>query len=134
MRGQAEGVRPPLIIPRCDVTYYGGMLPDRTWQVGKVGPRPASKRMLYRPNQTTMLTPHIPSELLDQIVSLLRNSKRALMDCCLVSKSWVPHTRRHLFAVIRFDTGERLRSWKDTFPDPSTFPARYTKIRITHYP
>jgi hypothetical protein len=30
----------------------------------------------------------------------------ALKECCLVSKSWIPRTRKHLFAQIIFHTEE----------------------------
>ena len=77
-----------------------------------------------------MPAPHLPPELLDHIVELVCDSQLVLRNCCLISKSWIPPTRRHLFANIRFDTVERLRSWKETFPDPSTSPAHYTKNLI----
>jgi len=77
-----------------------------------------------------MPQPSLPPEILDDMVDLLRNEPEALKKCCLVSKSWIPLTRRHLFLNIRFDTEKRLRSWKETFPDPSTSPAQYTKTLI----
>ena len=77
--------------------------------------------------ETTMPTPRLPPELLDHIADLLRDSEKELKNCCLVSKSWVPRTRRHLFVKIRFNTEITLRSWRETFPDPSTSPAYYTK-------
>ena len=77
-----------------------------------------------------MPTPHLPPELLDHIIDLLRDSQAALRNCCLVSKPWASCTRRHLFADITFDTVERLQSWKETFPDPSTSPAQYAKTLI----
>jgi hypothetical protein len=74
-----------------------------------------------------MLNPHLPTEILDHIVDLLHDTNDALRNCCLVSKSWVPRTRKHLFASIWFPSVESLRSWMETFPDPSTSPARYVK-------
>jgi hypothetical protein len=74
-----------------------------------------------------MSDPHLPAEMLDHIVDHLHNTQDALRNCCLVSKSWIPRTRTHLFADIRFRTSENLRSWKGAFPDPSTCPARYAK-------
>jgi hypothetical protein len=55
-------------------------------------------------------------------------------ECCLVSKSWVPRTRNHLFAAVAFLTGKHLGSWKELFPDPSTSPAHYTKILFIAHP
>ena len=69
----------------------------------------------------------LPSEILDYIVDLLHDAQPALMNCCLVSKSWIPRTRKHLFAYIRFTTEGYLQTWKKTFPDPSTSPAHHTK-------
>ena len=70
---------------------------------------------------------NLPGEILDHIVDLLHDSQIPLRNCCLVSKSWIPRTRRHLFAEIRFQTSRNLLSWKKTFRDPSTSPACYTK-------
>ena len=80
--------------------------------------------------RTTMSAPRLPPELLDHIIDLLPDSRAVLGNCCLISKSWVPRTRRHLFANIRFDTVERLRLWKVTFSDPSTSPAKYAKTLL----
>jgi hypothetical protein len=74
-----------------------------------------------------MSNPHLPAEMLDRVVDHLHDTKDALRNCCLVSKSWTPRTRTHLFADIRFATAESLQSWEETFPDPSTSPAHYTK-------
>ena len=73
------------------------------------------------------MTNPLPAEMLDLIINYLHNSKDTLRNCCLVSKSWVPRARQHLFAVVHSYTPKALRSWKETFPDPSTSPARYTK-------
>ena len=81
-----------------------------------------------------MSNPRLPGELLDHIVDHLRDTNPALMNCCLVSKSWIPRTRKHLFADIRFDTEEHLRSWKKTFSDPSTSPARYAEALFVRCP
>jgi hypothetical protein len=74
-----------------------------------------------------MSNPHLPEELLDLIVDLLHDTRDALKSCCLISKSWIPRTRKHLFAHIRFYTTTNLQSWKNMFSDPSTSPARYTQ-------
>ena len=74
-----------------------------------------------------MSNPHLPAEILDHVVDHLHDTGDALRNCGLVSKLWIPRTRKHLFAYVRFQTGEDLRSWKETFPDPSTSPARYAK-------
>jgi len=74
-----------------------------------------------------MSIPRLPPELLDHIIDLLYDSQTALGNCCLVSKSWIPSTRSHIFANVKIVDEERLRSWKEIFPDPSTSPARYAK-------
>jgi len=71
--------------------------------------------------------PNLPCETLDHIVDLLHDNESPLRNCCLVSKSWVTRTRTHLFSEVAFQSAEHLDSWKTTFPDPSTSPARYTK-------
>jgi len=81
-----------------------------------------------------MPNPQLPAEMLDNIVDFLHGTKLALRNCCLVSKSWIPRTRKHLFADIRFFCPARLRLWKKTFPDPSTSPAYYTKTLIIGCP
>ena len=72
-----------------------------------------------------MSNPYLPAELLDHIVDLLHDAIPTLRNCCLVSKSWIPHTRKHLFAKIRFHTEKDLQLWKEAFPNPSTSPANY---------
>ena len=72
-----------------------------------------------------MSNPRLPAEMLDHIVDLLHDAKHTLRKCCLVSKSWIPRTRKYLFADIRFHTAENLESWKEKFPDPSISPAHY---------
>ncbi|KAF9645264.1 hypothetical protein BDM02DRAFT_3073690, partial [Thelephora ganbajun] len=55
--------------------------------------------------QTTMSSPHqshLPPEILDYIVDLLHDEPETLKQCCLVSKSWVSRTRKHLFANVEF--------------------------------
>jgi hypothetical protein len=78
--------------------------------------------------------PHLPGELLDHVVDLLHDTKDALRNCCLISRSWIPRTRKHIFAEVRFRTEENLQSWKETFPDPSTSPARYARVLYIDYP
>jgi len=81
-----------------------------------------------------MSGPQLPAELLDHVVDLLHDSKMSLRNCCLLSKSWIPRARKHLFADLRFHDVRELRSWKGTFPDPSTSPACYTKTLFVYCP
>jgi hypothetical protein len=81
-----------------------------------------------------MSNPRLPTEILDYIVDHLHDTEDALRNCCLVSKSWVPRTRKHLFAYIWFPTAESLESWETTFPDPLTSPARHAKTLLIDCP
>ena len=78
--------------------------------------------------------PHLPPELLDHVVDLLYDAQDALEACCLVSKSCIPRTRKHLFSHIVFDTTQKLQSWKTTFRDPSTSPASYARFLYVKLP
>jgi hypothetical protein len=82
---------------------------------------------MLRLAETTMSDPYLPAEMLDHIVDHLHDTPDALRNCSLVSKSWIPRTRRHLFADISFPTTRSVRSWKKSFPDPANSPARYAK-------
>jgi len=81
-----------------------------------------------------MPNPYLPPEILDSIVDFLHNYPTALKKCCLVSKSWIPRTRKHLFAYIILETERNLTLWKRTFPDPSISPAHYTKRLVIGSP
>ena len=81
-----------------------------------------------------MSNPHLPVELVDDIVELLYGSKDALKSCCLVSKSRISRVHKHLFAGVNFSGTKDLESWKTAFSDPSTSPARYTRTLFVKYP
>ena len=89
-----------------------------------------SSRLKLNVATTVMSNLDFPAELLDHTVDLLDGDRHALKSCCLVSKSWIPRTRKHLFASVDFDSPGRLRAWKNAFPNPSTSPARYTKTLV----
>ena len=80
-----------------------------------------------------MSQPYLPPELLSLIADLLQDTDDALKTCCLVSKSWIPRTRRHLFAEVVFRTDKDLQSWKTTFPNPITSPAYYTRTLFINF-
>jgi len=80
-------------------------------------------------SETTMSNPHrshLPPEIHDYIVDHLHDEPEALKQCCLVSKSWIPRSRKHLFANIVFYTRRHPRAWKEAFPDLSRSPVHYT--------
>ena len=102
------------------------------------GPNP-HRRLLKFPIQehlteTKMSNPCLPAELLDYIADLLHDRKVELRNCCLVSKSWIPRTRKHLFADIKFYIEKDLESWKEVFSDPSTSPACYARTLMVDCP
>ena len=69
----------------------------------------------------------LPPELLDYILDLLHNEPETLKRCCLVTKSWVPRTRRYIFADIGFYSSRSLKSWSNTFTDPTNSPALHVR-------
>ena len=85
-------------------------------------------RMFYalQIHRNRMLRSRLPPEISDSIVDLLHDEAQALKQCCLVSKSWVPRTRRHLFRRIQFEHYADVNAWKKAFPNPANSPAYYT--------
>jgi len=80
-----------------------------------------------------MMACFLPLEILDLIIDQLHDESTTLKACCLVSKSWVPRTRKHLFARVVFDTVEHpFTSWLKMFPDSSNSPARHTRSLSIH--
>jgi hypothetical protein len=75
---------------------------------------------------TAMSGPSIPPEIWDYILDLLHGESETLRRCCLVSKSWVPRTRKHLFREILILFSADVDAWKEAFPDPVNSPACYT--------
>ena len=74
-----------------------------------------------------MSDPRFPPELFDYLTDLLHDQPKALKQCSLVSKSWVPRTRKHLFSEIAFQSRNYLDVCKELFPaDPTASPACYT--------
>ena len=70
----------------------------------------------------------LPQEIFNLIVDHLHDDPTTLRACCLVSKSWIPRTRIHLFNSVEFRLyGPTLESWMQAFPNPSNSPAHYTR-------
>jgi len=75
----------------------------------------------------TAMPRSLPPEILDLIVDHLHGEPATLKSCCAVSKSWVPRTRRNLFARVELNAHTyHIARWKKTFPDPFNSPACYT--------
>ena len=84
----------------------------------------------YLPTKTAMpACPRFPPEISDYIVDILQDAdeRETLKECCLVSKSWVPRARKHLFAAIQFPGLGYCMTWQEMFPDPTSSPACYTR-------
>jgi len=70
----------------------------------------------------------LPPEILDLIVDDLQDEPTTLKTCCVVSKSWIPRTRKHLFAYVELNASEfHVELWMEAFPDPSNSPAHHTR-------
>jgi len=80
------------------------------------------------------MIPHLPQEILDYTTDLLHDERETLKQCCLVSKSWIRRTRKHLFADINFYRTKDLETWKKTFLDPVDSPARHTRSLVIGCP
>ena len=70
----------------------------------------------------------LPLEISDYIVDLLHNDHKTLKACCIVSKSWVPRVRKHLFREVAFRSLDDFEAWQRTFPDPVGSPGYYTRF------
>ena len=83
------------------------------------------KRMLFisLTRTTTSTGSYLPPEIHDSIVDSLRDEPETLKQCCLVSKSWVPRARKHLFGTVIVEQEHHLEAWRNTFPDLVESPA-----------
>ena len=81
-----------------------------------------------------MPKPYLPRETLDYIIDLLHDEPETLRECFLISRSWIPPTRKHLFAHIKFRSVVDLESWKKIFLNPSNSPAYHTHTLSVHCP
>ena len=69
----------------------------------------------------------LPTELVDMIIDFLHDDSKALMQCCLTSKSFIDPTRTHLFKRVYFKEPDDLQAWKKCFPVPERSPSTFTK-------
>ena len=76
----------------------------------------------------TVVVPRIPQELIDEILDYLATDSdfKSLQSCALVSKSWVPSCRRHLFHTVLF-TPRGMARWLEAFPVPEESPAHLVR-------
>ena len=86
----------------------------------------SSKEKCPAPARTkTVVVPRIPQEIIDEILDCLTADLRSLRSCALVSKSWLPSCRRHLFHTIFF-TSETAK-WFGALREPEESPARHVR-------
>ena len=69
---------------------------------------------------------HLPQEVRDYIVDHFYDDPETLKRCCLISKSWVPRARKHLFSIVTFKSADYSK-WRKTFPDLMNSPAHHTR-------
>jgi hypothetical protein len=67
-----------------------------------------------------MGVPHLPLELVEEIIDLLVGDTKSLHSCSLVSTSWIHRSRRHLFADIKLHSLSDLKSWFSAGLGPSS--------------
>jgi hypothetical protein len=77
--------------------------------------------------KTTMTQPHLPPNVTDYIIDLICDDPKTLQACCLVSKSWIPRSRAHIFNSVEFETSIQQEAWKKTFPIPQLSPAHLVR-------
>ena len=76
----------------------------------------------------TAIVPRIPQDTINEILDhLVADSDfGSLRASALVSKSWIPSCRKHLFYNVDF-TSKNMNRWLKTFPIPDQSPARYVR-------
>ena len=79
-----------------------------------------------------MSDPQCPPEILDYIIDFLSDEPQALKNCCLVAKSWVSRTRKHLFSEIEIASLTELKTWWKVFPDPGSSPGYHAHSLALH--
>ncbi|KAF9789273.1 hypothetical protein BJ322DRAFT_1041709 [Thelephora terrestris] len=81
---------------------------------------------------TVMPNTRLPQELTDYIIDFLHDELETLRQCCLVSRTWVSRTRKHLFRTIRFKSSADLNAWKKAFQNPLSSPTYHTRCLIVN--
>ena len=96
--------------------------------------RPSEEKRPTSAKTTVVIDSRIPRDIIDEILDHLaadsgpsiRTFRSHLRACALVSKSWIPPCRRHLFRTIYF-TLKDMKRWLETFPVPEESPAHYVR-------
>jgi hypothetical protein len=64
-----------------------------------IGQAPERTPQRHGSAETAISVSRLPAEMLDHVVDHLYDTEDALRNCCLVSKSWIPRTRKHLSTI-----------------------------------
>jgi len=96
---------------------------------------PSTPRMdsrMLEVKRPAVIIPRIPQDVIHEILDHLVDSDlRSLQACALVSKSWIPSCRRHIFHTVDLTSGMMDR-WFDTFPVPEESPAHHVRgLRVS---
>ena len=94
----------------------------------RMGSKSSKPKRLASTKAGVGVTPRIPQDIIDEILDHLVTDSGAghLRKCALISKSWVPSCRRHLFHTVTFTTAS-VREWFKTFPLPEESPAHHVR-------
>jgi hypothetical protein len=84
--------------------------------------------------ETTMSSIHLPRDVTDYILDYLHDDPFTLMQCCLVSRSWIHGSRKHLFGQVSFNSSTLPEKWERAFPNPLNSPAFYTRRLVVNGP
>ncbi|KAF9786121.1 hypothetical protein BJ322DRAFT_769114 [Thelephora terrestris] len=71
-------------------------------------------------------------EITDYIIDLLHDEPETHRQCCLVSRIWVPRTRKHLFGTIRFKSSADLDARKKAFQNSLSSPTYHTRCLVVN--
>jgi hypothetical protein len=77
---------------------------------------------------------HLPQDITDYILDHLHDQPETLMQCCLVSRSWIQASRKHLFGQVSFNSSTLLERWERAFPDPLNSPVIHTCHLVVNGP
>jgi hypothetical protein len=130
---QARGVAAP-------VAWQRERPPRKSAAAFSSVPRPTESRMGSKTSKAgrpapvktkATAVPRLPQEIIDVILDHLAansdfKSLVGLRSCAVVSKSWVPSCRRHLFHTILF-TPKATARWIKVFPVPEESPAHHVR-------
>ena len=72
----------------------------------------------------------IPTEIVYEILDDLHSDKFCLRSCALVSKSWTPYCRKHIFSRVTLDGPSGFKKWSNRVPPTPNGPHQHTRELI----